>query len=177
MEMLDVLDKNGEITNIKISKRQAHIEGSLHKAVIVFIFNEKGEILIQKRAACKKFLPNKWDVSVAGHVKSGEASIEACIRETKEELGIKIEKPEKFYVLKVNNKKYGVHNNEIIELYYLKTKIKLTELKLKKDEVSKVKFIKVKEFVNLLKEKNKKFVPWYDAYYNCIKELKKNGKI
>ena len=42
------------------------------KRVKVLLINSKNEILVQKRAACKKNHPNKWDMPSAGHVDAGE---------------------------------------------------------------------------------------------------------
>ncbi|MEI9913856.1 MAG: NUDIX domain-containing protein [Candidatus Saccharibacteria bacterium] len=54
----------------------------------IFLSNSKGEILIQKRSATHKSLPNRWDQTSAGHVDAGEDYDEAAYRELKEEMGI-----------------------------------------------------------------------------------------
>ena len=51
--------------------------------------NEKGELLLQKRAANKKQNPNKWGVC-AGHIDAGETVEVSAIRELEEELGLKV---------------------------------------------------------------------------------------
>lgn len=48
-------------------------------------------MIIQKRSANKDSNPNKWDVSSAGHISSGDKPEETGIREVKEELGISVE--------------------------------------------------------------------------------------
>jgi isopentenyldiphosphate isomerase len=60
----------------------------LHPVVHLHVFNPKGELYLQKRAADKDIQPGKWDTSVGGHVDFGEKVEEALMREVKEELGI-----------------------------------------------------------------------------------------
>ena len=60
--------------------------------------NSNDEILVQKRSPKKETFPNLWAISVAGHVRSGETSIEAAIREIKEEIGKKVTEEDLIYL-------------------------------------------------------------------------------
>lgn len=64
-------------------KSEAHKNGILHRIAVVYVENNKGEILIQNRA------DGYLDHSSAGHVDPGESYLEAAKRELGEELGIK----------------------------------------------------------------------------------------
>lgn len=64
--------------------------GLQHRVVRVIIYNEKGDILLQKRAKHMKMYPGLWDTSSAGYVDLGESYIQAAKRELQEELGIKL---------------------------------------------------------------------------------------
>lgn len=69
--------------------KQNALENSIrHRIARIFLFNSKGEILIQKRAEHLASGPGKWDQSAAGHVDEGEAYEEAARREMKEEIGV-----------------------------------------------------------------------------------------
>lgn len=63
-------------------------QGLIHRIARVMVEDDKGRILLQKRAASMKLYPNCWDNSAAGHVDTGESNDIAAARELKEELGL-----------------------------------------------------------------------------------------
>lgn len=69
-------------------KLDAHIEGLLHRAFSVLVFNGQGETLLQKRAATKYHSAGLWANSCCGHPRPGESAELAACRRLKEELGI-----------------------------------------------------------------------------------------
>lgn len=62
--------------------------GTYHRIAKIFLFNPKGETLIQKRSMERVSNPGRWDHSAAGHVDEGETYEEAAYREMNEEIGI-----------------------------------------------------------------------------------------
>ena len=58
----------------------------------LFLFNSKGNIILQKVALTKRADPGKWSYSAAGHVDAGETYEQAALRELSEEMGIKATK-------------------------------------------------------------------------------------
>ena len=70
------------------ARTEAIEKGIAHRIARVFLFNSKGELLIQKRSAKHASLPNRWDQSAAGHVDEGETYEQAAYRELKEEVGV-----------------------------------------------------------------------------------------
>lgn len=87
-EYLEIINEKGDI--IGLAPRSV-VHGNpllMHRVVHVLVFNEKGEILLQKRSKNKDVAPGKWDTSVGGHVSPGEDLISSAIREMNEELGI-----------------------------------------------------------------------------------------
>lgn len=52
------------------------------------VFNEAGELYLQKRPAWKDIQPDKWDTAVGGHIDLGESVETALRREAREELGL-----------------------------------------------------------------------------------------
>ncbi len=69
-------------------KLAAHQQGLLHRAFSIFLFNDEGKWLIQKRAATKYHSPNLWSNTCCGHPRPGEPTLHAAKRRLVEEMGI-----------------------------------------------------------------------------------------
>src|SRR3989344_3204812 len=63
-------------------------KNKMEKSVAIFIFNKKGELLLQRRAANDDSYPLYLDFSAAGGIERGESKDIAAVRELREELGI-----------------------------------------------------------------------------------------
>ena len=86
-EFLDIVDEKNEV--IGAAPISDIYEKRLnHRIVHIMIFNDKGEIFLQKRSAKKDFCPGHWVTSAGGHVQKGETYAQAAKRELKEEIGI-----------------------------------------------------------------------------------------
>lgn len=90
-ELLPLVDPAGNVIG-KATRAECH-NGSmlLHPVVHLHVFNEKGELYLQKRPMWKDIQPGKWDTAVGGHVDFGEDIHTALLREAREELGINAE--------------------------------------------------------------------------------------
>ena len=72
MELIQIVDKNGNFTGEVMDKEEAHDKNLLHNEVAAFIINGKGQVLLQKRSVNKRFNPNKWALC-AGQVEAYES--------------------------------------------------------------------------------------------------------
>ena len=63
-------------------------KGILHRAFSAFIFNDRGEVLIQRRAADKRLWPSYWSNSCCSHPRRGETMETAVRRRLDQELGM-----------------------------------------------------------------------------------------
>jgi isopentenyl-diphosphate delta-isomerase len=88
-EVLEVVDENCNPVTI-LSRESIHKKGFFHKTVHVFIFNEHGEIYLQKKSQAVDENPGLWTSSASGHVLAGESFLITAQRELKEELSIKV---------------------------------------------------------------------------------------
>lgn len=88
MEYIDIYDENNNPLEKSKEKTQAHEEMDFHRTAHIWIINDNKELLLQKRSANKKSHPNCWDISGAGHIRTGEDVLDGAIRELKEELGV-----------------------------------------------------------------------------------------
>lgn len=86
-EIFDVVDTDDLVTG-RAARSEVHARGLRHRAVHILVFNELGELYVQRRSLDKDCSPGLWDTSAAGHVASGEAYAAAAQRELHEELGL-----------------------------------------------------------------------------------------
>lgn len=86
-ELLILVDENDNETG-SMNKLAAHQSGALHRAFSVFIFNQKGEILLQQRADEKYHSAGLWSNTCCSHPVKGESVNDAVSRRLKEEMGI-----------------------------------------------------------------------------------------
>ncbi len=77
-------------------KLKAHREGKLHRAFSIFIFNAKGELLLQKRAETKYHSGSLWTNTCCSHPRPGESHYGAARRRLNEEMGFDCELIELF---------------------------------------------------------------------------------
>lgn len=130
-EMLEVVNEEGETIQ---SLPRSEIHGNpalLHRVVHVLVFNEKGELFLQKRSMNKDVAPGRWDTSVGGHVNAGETLDEAMRREMEEELGIAACTSKFLYTY--------IHSNEFeSELVYTYSCVFSGEIHFQRDEIDEV---------------------------------------
>ena len=166
-EVIDIVDEFGKETGKTCLKSEAHLHGYFHKTVHVWLYTVDHKILLQKRALTKRVFPGLWDISVAGHVGTGEAIINAVKREVWEEIGYVIPHDSLF---KIGTRKQqithdnGIIDNEIHHVFVAKLTIPIEQLVIDKNEVDSVTLFdleiltKTKNFENIL-------LPKFHLYY------------
>ena len=167
-EIFDVYTRDGKYLGTK-TKKFCHGEnpGVYHKPVWIWIINSKNEILVQKRAACKKNHPNKWDMPSAGHVDAGETIIEGAIRETYEELGVQTKEDDYEFICEyIDDKSY-----EIAQVYLLNLDLNIDEFKLQQEEVAEVKWLTFDDFKKLFY--SDEFVKFNNEYREIVLRMLK----
>ncbi len=156
-EVLDILSYAWEYRGKQIFeklpkpqiKKEAHKENDLHMAAHIWIFNSKWEVLIQKRTDNKDSYPWLWDISVAGHISSGETMLTGAFRETSEELGMNTTiddlVPIGFYreeiTLDMPWYEDGWFNNELNEIFVMRFDGDISNLKIQPEEVAEIKYV------------------------------------
>lgn len=78
------------------AKMQAHLNGDLHRAISILIYNTKGEMLLQQRALSKYHTPGLWTNACCSHPRPGENNADAAARRLKEEMSLDTELKEVF---------------------------------------------------------------------------------
>lgn len=86
MEQVVLVNERDEELGV-MEKMEAHEKALLHRAFSVFIFNDKGELLLQQRALDKYHSGGLWTNTCCSHPRPNEAVADAAIRRLKEEMG------------------------------------------------------------------------------------------
>ena len=90
MEQVILVDENDRQIGL-MEKQAAHVNPHLHRAFSIFIFNSKGELLMQQRALSKYHSPGLWTNTCCSHPRDGETLTEATSRRLMEEMGMTCE--------------------------------------------------------------------------------------
>jgi isopentenyl-diphosphate delta-isomerase len=72
-------------------KLETHREGRLHRAFSIFVFDDAGRLLLQKRARTKYHSGGLWSNTACGHPRPGEETHAAAHRRLREEMGFDCE--------------------------------------------------------------------------------------
>lgn len=88
-EPLILVDQSDSIIGYKDKRACHNAAGQLHRAFSVFLFDDRGRILLQKRSALKRLWPKFWSNSCCSHPRRGESVDDAAHRRTFEELGVR----------------------------------------------------------------------------------------
>lgn len=166
-ENVVLVNENDEVTGL-MEKQQAHINGLLHRAFSVFLFNEKGEMLLQKRADDKYHSPGQWTNAVCSHPKQGESYVDGAKRRLKEELGIEADLTEKFHFI---YKAAVGQNLWEHELDYVFTGVYDGPFELNSGEVSEVRYISAADLDAELAKNPHHFTEWFKI---ILKEYKQH---
>ena len=138
MDLQDVYNAQKELTGIS-KYRDEFNDNEYSMSTFIWIVNSDDKILIQLRSKKDDNKPNTYGIT-GGAVDKGETSLEASIRELKEELGITINKEQLIYIASERRQK------KFFEYYMLNIDIDINNLVLQKDEVEEVKWITLDEY-------------------------------
>lgn len=86
-ELFDVCDEHDRVIG-QAPRGEVHARGLLHRAVHIWVFNSRGELLLHQRSSAKDEYPLRFTSSASGHLAAGEDYLTAARRELREELGL-----------------------------------------------------------------------------------------
>ena len=138
-------------------KLQVHLDGKLHRAFSIYIFNSKHQLLIQKRAMHKYHSPGIIANSCCSHPRKGELLKQAVHRRLKEELGFDTDLKEIFSF--VYN---ALFENDLTENEFLHVFIGEYDSVVNPNpsEVAEVKWINIPSLLKEIKDNPEKYAVW-----------------
>ena len=157
-EMLVLADDAGVPIATK-PKADVHTDDTpLHLAFSIFLFNSRGELMLQRRSLTKKTWPGVWSNSCCGHVMLHETSESAAKRRIKYEIGISGVTLHKILSdYRYRAEKDGIVENEICPVFVCFTDKKP---KPRADEIAEIRWVKWSEFLSAAGDINTGISPW-----------------
>ena len=150
-------------------KLEAHEKGVLHRAFSVFIFNNNGELMLQKRALTKYHSPGLWTNTCCSHQREGESNIYSAKRRLIEEMGFVTELYEKtsfIYKAKFENGLIEHELDHIIVGNYNQSPM------INSFEVDSWKWMSMEDIKNNIKDQPYNYTAWFkiifEKYYKYI---------
>ena len=161
LELLELLDANGEPSGQVRERTLVHLRGDWHRTSHVWVVRKRADgghdLLLQKRSPEKDSFGGCYDISSAGHIPAGQDYLESALRELKEELGIAA-KPEDLRLVGIHDGRYegAFHghlfkNHEKSYVFVYEKPVDIEKLALQKEEVESVKWMRIEDVLAAVK--------------------------
>ena len=150
-----------------MEKMQAHDEGLLHRAFSIFIFNDKGEMLLQQRAVNKYHSAGLWTNACCSHPRPGESTKQAAQRRLKEELGFETPIEKIFHFTYKAAFENGLIEHEFDHVFSGKHS---GEVMFNKNEAQDVCYRSMDEIESSLQTHSQKFTTWFCIAFPLVKK-------
>jgi len=150
----------------KGEKMWVHKKGKLHRAFSIFLFNSKGEMLLQQRAKSKYHSGGLWTNACCSHPRAGQKLTEEAGKRLKEEMGIRCPLKEVFSFI------YKAKLGDLIEYEFDHVFMGRYEGKprINKEEADAYKWIRPKELIKDVKRNPKKYTAWFKKIFKKVLE-------
>lgn len=152
--LVDINDRQIGLMN----KMEAHEKAVLHRAFSVFIFNDKGQLMLQQRAIDKYHCGGLWTNTCCSHQRDGETTLFAAKRRLKEEMGFETHLEEKFTFIYKAPFDNGLTEHELDHVlvgYYEHSPV------INKAEAASWKWINVEDLKKDMLLSPNQFTPWF----------------
>ena len=165
MERLDIYDYQGHLTGKTIDRSQ---EGTLADGQYflighVCVFDATGQLLIQKRHKSDD-TDGHWDLTVAGHVHSGETSQVAAMREAREEMGISVDLTVQAPLMRLR------FDHGFDDIYVVIGDFPVESLALQASEVSAARYATKEEVLGMIHEGT--FLPYIESFIEALYDMR-----
>lgn len=143
VELWDVYDENRQKTGKIVERGKDMLKrGEYHIAIEALLINDEGKILISQRAAHRKRYPLMWECN-GGSAVMGETSVQAIVREMREELGIEFKEEEAIFLKEYKGDIY------FKDYWVFKTNVKPEDLTFPDGESIAAKWVTIDEILKM----------------------------
>lgn len=148
-----------------MAKMDAHLEGMLHRAFSIFIFNSKGELLLQRRAMEKYHSAGKWTNTCCSHPRPGETTLDAANRRLKEEMGMETVLSHAFSFTYQADLLDGLTENEFDHVYFgLSDELPV----MNPEEVMDYQYVDMAKLTSQIEEHPDQYTAWLKICFNRV---------
>lgn len=147
----------------QLEKLEAHKLGLLHRAFSVILFNSKGEILLQQRAAHKYHSPLLWTNTCCSHPRPNESVLAAANRRLKEEMGMEAQLQQAFSFIYKAKLDQGLTEHELDHVVFGYTN---EQPQINTDEVEAYKWISIAALLQDLEQFPHAYTAWFKILLN-----------
>ncbi|NOX36373.1 MAG: isopentenyl-diphosphate Delta-isomerase [Calditrichaeota bacterium] len=142
-------------------------QGILHRAFSIFIFNDKGQLLLQQRSGQKPLWPLFWSNSCCSHPRKGETTEDATQRRLLEELGFTTPLTYLYkFIYQAPFEDKGAEH----ELCYVYVGKYSGPVKVNPNEIAEWKFMDVEELDRDMAEHPERYTPWFKMEWERIRK-------
>lgn len=164
-QIILVDDNDNEIGTME--KQEAHLKGKLHRAISVFIFNSKGDLLLQQRAISKYHSGGLWSNACCTHPRKGESTEKAAKRRLVEEMGMRCDLNFRFSFVYRAELTNGLIEHEFDHVYFGESD---DEPILNAEEAENFKYENIYSLISNIKKNGSEYTEWFKI---CLEEVKK----
>jgi len=161
-----IVDQNGRPLGT-MDKLAAHQSGTLHRAFSVFVFNAKGQLLLQQRALDKYHSGGLWTNTCCSHPYLGELVVDAAHRRLREEMGMDCELTELFQFTYRHEFENGLTEHEFDHVFI---GISDQEPQLNPIEVAAIKYMDTDELMLELAGQPDRYTAWFKLCLDRVVE-------
>lgn len=141
-----------------MEKMEAHQKGLLHRAFSIFIFNKKGELLLQQRATGKYHSAELWTNTCCSHPVPGEDILKAAHRRLEEEMGFDTELDFAFNFIYKTDFDNGLIEHELDHVFIGNYD---GDILPNKEEVKDYCFMKIPSVLESMEQRPMKYTSWF----------------
>jgi isopentenyl-diphosphate Delta-isomerase len=163
-DLIDVLSESGLRTGEVLPRADIHRLGKHHRAIHLYMLNDRDEILLQRRALTVDHHPGLFGISVTGHVNAGEHSSDCVRREVEEELGIEpaalsVDFLFSYYQEATLGSTYI--DRQFNDVYLTRAGVDTTMMRIDLTEVSEVRLVPFGDFCRMVADESGGLAPVY----------------
>ncbi len=157
-----------------ISRKKAHKELILHRAVSVFVVNSKGELLLQQRSRFKKLWPLFWSNTCCTHSQENEPPLQSAQRRLYQEMGLRLKLKPIFKLSYCFEYKNGEGECELTWVFI--ARYNKETIKPDPQEAADFKWIGLPELKKQINKNSGQFTPWFKKIITSRKFITELGR-